>query len=217
MRPDGGWSVNSLVWPAWPALRRARKQELRGFSVTTSVIPQDVEHDIRRLIEALSEPSAYPRPVATVRFRQTHISVVFRGLARLQDQEAGGLGVRELQHVGTASPLLRGRGPLESPPGARGLSWGRPSVPASRRDPNGEHRRGHRMGGEDEAAPRLRDAPRPVDGRRPRSRGTGGIGSPARPFPCRGPVRRRDRRWRVLEAIARNARENLDESGARSA
>src|SRR5713226_1506542 len=33
--------------------------------------------DLSRLIEGLSEPAAYPLPIANVEVRQTHISVIF--------------------------------------------------------------------------------------------------------------------------------------------
>ena len=33
--------------------------------------------ELTRLIDALSDPSAYPHPVPAVEVRQTHISVVF--------------------------------------------------------------------------------------------------------------------------------------------
>jgi aminoglycoside phosphotransferase family enzyme/predicted kinase len=39
--------------------------------------PADVEYDLAQLILALSDPSAYPTPVQSVEVRQTHISVVF--------------------------------------------------------------------------------------------------------------------------------------------
>ena len=141
--------------------------------------------ELFRLIEALSDPAAYPDPVDAVEVRQTHISVVFlAGPLRLQDQEAGRPGLPRLQHAGEAPALLRGGGPPQPPPGARGLPRG------GRRDPRW---RGVRMEGEqgevvewavkmerlpDEAT--LQERLRRGDGRR---RTAGGPGAPDRRLP----------------------------------
>ena len=89
--------------------------------------------NLARLIEALSDPSAYPQPVDGGRGApDAHLGRLPGGPVRLQDQEAGRPGLRRLQHPRAASALLRGGSPLEPPPGAGGLPRGRPRDPGRR-------------------------------------------------------------------------------------
>ena len=47
------------------------------MDVTSTAMPEDVERELRGLIEGLSDPSAYPHSAEPVEVHQTHISVVF--------------------------------------------------------------------------------------------------------------------------------------------
>ena len=167
----------------------------------------------RQLIEALSAPSAYPLAVEAVEVRQTHISVVFlAGPLAYKIKKPVDLGFVDYGTLERRRHFCEEEVRLNRRLAPDDLSRGRPRDPGGRDDPDGGHGRGRRMGGEDEAAPRGRDAPCPSGPRRCRSRGAGGTGSPARPVPCRGRVRRRSPPAARFEAIARNARENFEQS-----
>ena len=63
-----------------------------------------------RLIEALSDPAAYPYPVDAVEVRQTHISVVFlAGPFAYKVKKPVNLGFLDFSTLGEAPPLLRAR------------------------------------------------------------------------------------------------------------
>ena len=125
--------------------------------------------ELRQLIEALSDPSAYPEAVEAVEVHQTHISAVFlAGPLAYKIKKPVDLGfvdystLERRRHFCEEEVRLNRR---LAPDVYLGV------VPVTREggdDPHGGHRRGRRVGGEDAAAPRRRHAPRPAGSRRRR-------------------------------------------------
>ena len=147
--------------------------------------------DLARMIEALSDPAAYPSLASGRRGRgppDAHLGRLPGRTPCLQDQEAARPGVPRLQHAGAAPPFLRAGGPAESPPGAVGLPRRRPRDPRRHARRGGGPRRGHRMGREDGPPARRRHAPGAAPTRGDRRRADRGPGPPHRrvPRPRRG-------------------------------
>ncbi len=71
------------------------------------------------LIQALSDPQAYPTPVDAVQVHQTHISVVFLAATyAYKIKKPVNFGFVQLQHAGKAAALVRRGSPAQSPAGA---------------------------------------------------------------------------------------------------
>ena len=160
--------------------------------------------DLTQLIEALSDPAAYPDPVGEVDVRQTHISAVFlAGHYRLQGQEARRTRVPRLQHAGQTPALLRGGGAPQPPPGPGGLPRGGAGDARRQGSAGGGRRRGRGVGGEDAAPARRSHPPKPPPAGGGRGPGGGGPGAQDRRLPRAGRVRPAGRRLRALRGGGR--------------
>ena len=160
--------------------------------------------DLAQLIEALSDPAAYPDPVGEVEVRQTHISAVFLAGPHVykvkKPVELGFLDFSTLakrRHFCEEEVRLNRRLAPEVYLGV---------VPVTRDDQGGAgggRRRGRRVGGEDAAPARRGHAPGPAPAGRGRRRGGGGPGAQDRRLPRARRVGPAGRRLRALRGGGR--------------
>ena len=147
--------------------------------------------DLAQIIEALSDPAAYPDPVERgggppdphLGRSSWPAPIVYKVKKPVE------LGFLDFGTLAQAPALLRGGGAPQPPPGARTVYLGVvPVTCATHGRAGGGRRRGRRVGGEDAAPARRSHPPEPAPARGGRSRGGGGPGAQDRrlPRPRRG-------------------------------